>query len=109
MATTRPRAGKTVSPTASMHPITAGRVAGRNPTLPPRKGDEACVGESAADTASIDRPLVLSIEDAAYLLPISRGLAYELVARGELPAMRLGGRIVIPRVALEELLRAAIR
>ncbi|MDA8281341.1 MAG: helix-turn-helix domain-containing protein [Actinomycetota bacterium] len=58
------------------------------------------MGQSAA----IDRPLVLSVNDAAYLLDISRGLAYELVARGELPAIRLGRRIVIPRVALEELL-----
>jgi excisionase family DNA binding protein len=39
---------------------------------------------------------------------LSRGLAYELVARGELPAIRLGRRIVIPRVAMEELLGTSI-
>ncbi len=49
-------------------------------------------------------PLVLSVEEAAGLLGISRGLAYELVARGELPHLRLGRRIVIPRTALEDLL-----
>jgi excisionase family DNA binding protein len=58
--------------------------------------------------AGSDR-LVLTVDEAAYLLNISRGLAYELVARGELPAIRLGRRIVIPRVAMEELLGTPIR
>ena len=41
--------------------------------------------------------LVLTVEEAAELLGISRGLAYELVRRGELPALRLGRRLVVPR------------
>jgi excisionase family DNA binding protein len=53
--------------------------------------------------------LVLTVDEAAYLLHISRSLAYELIARGELPALRLGRRIVVPRVMLEELLGTAIR
>ena len=64
-------------------------------------------GPPASPTGS-DR-LVLTVDEAAYLLNISRGLAYELVARGELPAIRLGRRIVIPRVAMEELLGTPIR
>ncbi|MDA8366480.1 MAG: helix-turn-helix domain-containing protein [Actinomycetota bacterium] len=52
--------------------------------------------------------LVFTVDEAAYLLSISRGLAYELVARGELPSIRLGRRIVIPRVVLEELTGTAI-
>ena len=48
--------------------------------------------------------LTLTVEQAAALLGISRGLAYELVARGELPSLRLGRRIVVPRKALDELL-----
>jgi excisionase family DNA binding protein len=51
--------------------------------------------------------LVFSVDDAAHLLDISRAFAYELVARGEIPAIRLGRRIVIPRVALERLLGTA--
>jgi excisionase family DNA binding protein len=47
--------------------------------------------------------LVLSVSEAAGLLGISRGLAYQLVARGELPSLRLGRRVV-PRRALEALL-----
>jgi excisionase family DNA binding protein len=66
------------------------------------------VEDLPASPAGSDR-LVLTVDEAAYLLNISRGLAYELVARGELPAIRLGRRIVIPRVAMEELLGTAIR
>jgi excisionase family DNA binding protein len=63
------------------------------------------------NTSEPDAPnrLALTVDEAAYLLNISRGLAYELVARGELPAIRLGRRIVIPRVAMEELLGTLIR
>jgi excisionase family DNA binding protein len=55
-----------------------------------------------------DGRLVLSVTEAAGLLGISRGLAYELVARGELPSLRLGRRIVVPRRALEVLLEARV-
>lgn len=44
-----------------------------------------------------DRTLVLTVEEAAELLGISRGLAYELVRRGDLPSIRLGRRLVVPR------------
>ena len=55
-----------------------------------------------------DGRLVLSVTEAAGLLGISRGLAYELVARGELPSLRLGRRIVVPRRALEALLEPEV-
>ena len=51
--------------------------------------------------------LTMRVEDAAALLGISRGLAYELVNRGELPALRLGRRLVVPTSALEELVASA--
>jgi excisionase family DNA binding protein len=44
--------------------------------------------------------LVLTVAEAADRLDISSDLAYDLVARGELPSLRLGRRIVIPRIAL---------
>ena len=50
-----------------------------------------------------DDRLVLTVTEAARALGISRALAYELVARGELPALFLGRRRVIPRRALEAL------
>lgn len=45
--------------------------------------------------------LTLTVPQAAEVLGISRALAYELVARGELPSLRLGRRVVVPRRALE--------
>lgn len=51
--------------------------------------------------------MTLSIEEAAALLGISRALAYELVRRGDLPRLRLGRRVVIPKKALEEFVVAA--
>jgi excisionase family DNA binding protein len=54
-----------------------------------------------------DTRLTLTVEEAAQLLGISRALGYELVARGELPHVRLGRRIVVPRRALDDLLDAA--
>jgi excisionase family DNA binding protein len=51
--------------------------------------------------------LTLTVPEAAAVLGISRALAYELVARGELPNLRLGRRIVVPRQALERLIGVA--
>lgn len=57
----------------------------------------------AIDLIRGDR-LALTVTEAASLLGISRALAYELVARGELPSIRLGRRLVVPKVAVLELL-----
>jgi excisionase family DNA binding protein len=48
--------------------------------------------------------LALSVEEAGELLGISRGLAYELVRKGELPSLRLGRRLIVPLAALESML-----
>jgi len=44
--------------------------------------------------------LVVTITETAELLGISHGLAYELARAGHLPSLRLGRRLVVPRVAL---------
>jgi excisionase family DNA binding protein len=44
--------------------------------------------------------LALTVDEAARLLGISRSLAYELCARRELPTLRLGRRLVVPKRAL---------
>lgn len=46
--------------------------------------------------------LTLSVDEAAKLLGISRGLAYEAVRTGEIPSIRFGKRVLIPRLALEK-------
>jgi excisionase family DNA binding protein len=51
--------------------------------------------------------LVLSVAEAGELLGLSRAFAYELVARGELPVVRFGRRMVVPKAALLELLGSA--
>lgn len=48
--------------------------------------------------------LGLTVEEAAEVLGISRAFAYELVADGTLPSLRLRRRIVVPRAALVRML-----
>ncbi len=59
---------------------------------------------TAVSGVPLNERLALSIEEAGALLGISRDLAYDLVARRELPSVRLGRRLVVPRRALEEAL-----
>ena len=54
-----------------------------------------------------DERLVVSVPEAAMLLGISRTHAYELIARGELPSIRLGRRILVPVRPLLRLLEGA--
>ena len=44
-----------------------------------------------------------SVAEAGALLGISRAFAYELVARGELPVIRLGRRRLVPKATLSDL------
>ena len=55
-----------------------------------------------------DGPMLLTVPETARLLRISRNLAYELVARGELPAVRLGRVIRIPRSELDDWLERSV-
>lgn len=53
----------------------------------------------------MEDPWTVTVDEAAHLLRISRSLAYELVAEGVIPSIRLRSRILVPKVALEALLR----
>lgn len=44
------------------------------------------------------------IEEAAKLLGISRNSAYEAARSGDIPTVRIGKRLVVPKVQLERLL-----
>ena len=46
----------------------------------------------------------LSVEEAAKVLGIGRNLCYERVKTGEIPVIRIGRRLLVPRRALERLL-----
>jgi excisionase family DNA binding protein len=51
-----------------------------------------------------EQMLVLTVKRTAELLGINVNTAYGAVARGELPHVRIGGSIRIPRAALERFL-----
>ncbi len=48
--------------------------------------------------------LTLSVEEAAKVLGIGRNLCYDKVKTGEIPVIRIGRRLLVPRAALEKLL-----
>ena len=52
-----------------------------------------------------DLPLVLTISEAAKLLRVGRNSAYEAARRGELPTLRIGRRLLVPRAALTDMLK----
>ena len=45
-----------------------------------------------------------SIPEAARRLGIGRNSAYEAAKRGEIPTIKIGGRVLVPIAALEKLL-----
>lgn len=55
------------------------------------------------DNVFNDLPLLLAVPHAARILGISRAAAYRLVASGELPVRRLGGRIYVVTAGLRDL------
>ena len=54
-----------------------------------------------------NEPLVYSPDEARKILKISRGLIYEAIHAGQIPSIRIGRRILIPRSGLERLLNEA--
>jgi excisionase family DNA binding protein len=57
-----------------------------------------------AEAAALSEPETLSVEEAARVLGIGRNQAYEACARGDIPSLRIGKRILVPRRRLLELL-----
>jgi hypothetical protein len=56
----------------------------------------------------VDLPPTLTVEHAGRLCGIGRNAAYEAVAVGELPGVRIGRRWVVPTVPLLRLLGVAV-
>ena len=59
---------------------------------------------AAGAMAPVENRLVFTVEEAAQLLGISRSFAYEAVQRGDIPSMRIGRRVLVPKAALKRLL-----
>jgi excisionase family DNA binding protein len=55
-------------------------------------------------TATPPAARVLTLNEVASILRISRGSAYEAARRGEIPTIRFGRRLVVPADVLEKML-----
>jgi excisionase family DNA binding protein len=55
-------------------------------------------------TTLADMPLTLTVEEAAKVLRIGRSAAYDAARTGELPTIRIGRSLRVPRHRLEQLL-----
>ncbi len=53
---------------------------------------------------AMEIPATYSVPQAGQLLGIGRNAAYEAARKGEIPTIRIGGRVLVPRAALERLL-----
>jgi len=51
--------------------------------------------------------LTWTVEEAAAVLGVSRAFAYDAVRRGEIPAIKIGRRILVPRSGLSQLLESS--
>lgn len=49
-----------------------------------------------------DVPLLLPVPEAAHLLGIGTTLCWEMIHNGQLPTVRLGRRVLVPRAAIEQ-------
>lgn len=54
--------------------------------------------------AALDKRLCITVTEAAAMLGLSRNFAYELVKQKQLPVVKFGKRLLIPRLALEKML-----
>ena len=54
-----------------------------------------------------DDKLTLSVPEAGRLIGLGRNAAYDAAAKGELPTIKIGSRILVPKVALERMLESA--
>ena len=57
---------------------------------------------------SAQERLTFTVEEAAAVLGISRAFAYESVRRGDIPHIKIGRRILIPKAKLQELLSSPL-
>lgn len=70
-------------------------------TLVERLADAVDRAVAARTRAAVPK-FALSVAEAAEAIAISRAAAYRMVDKGELPAIVIGGRKVVPVAALEE-------
>ena len=57
--------------------------------------------------SATEEPMVYTVAECARLLNLGRTAAYQAVQRGDIPTIRIGRRILVPKKALEHLLEQA--
>jgi excisionase family DNA binding protein len=61
---------------------------------------------AGAFSSGFSERLTMTVEEAAKALGISRAFAYEAVHRGDIPHIKIGKRMLVPRAALARVLEA---
>jgi excisionase family DNA binding protein len=65
------------------------------------------MSDKEADRRARQSRMTLTVVEAAERLGIGRNQAYEAVKRGEIPAIRIGKRLLVPEAALDRLITGA--
>jgi excisionase family DNA binding protein len=52
-------------------------------------------------------PMTYTVEEVCRLLRMGRNQCYEAIRRGDIPALRIGRRFLVPRAALDRMLDIA--
>ena len=61
------------------------------------------MANSIGENSHVER-LCYTVPEVAEMLGISKNHAYEMARCGEIPVLRLGGRIVVPKAAFDRML-----
>ena len=72
------------------------------------KGKDGGGGSGLPRHTALDKRLCITVPEAAAMLGLSRNFAYELVKQKQLPVIKFGKRLLIPRVALEKMLERGV-
>lgn len=57
----------------------------------------------------LNRKVALNITEVAEVLGVSRSVVYQLIHRADFPSFKIGKRVVVPRLALEEWANAQVQ
>jgi len=71
----------------------------------PREEPVRCTEINTKEVIDMDSKL-MRVEDVQRVLGISRWKTYEMITRGELPVLRIGRLVRVPRPALDEWIAA---
>jgi len=73
-----------------------------------KKNDEIKKINRSLPPVGEEQRLCISVPEAARMLGVSRNFCYELVKQKQIPVIRFGKRILIPKIALEKLLEKGV-